>query len=99
MQGHDIDRTKMDWGYEMDCPQCGERFSSKRSDATFCSPKCRKASQREIERWNTWIDELDYKGEELVNVAKKFKTSKRMYASFLKLQRSLKIAIEEFEDV
>lgn len=99
MQGHDIERTKMDWGYEMDCAQCGKRFSAKRSDASFCSSACRKASQREVERWNAWIDSLDYKGEELVQVAKNFKTSKRMYAAFLKLQRSLRIAIEEFEEV
>lgn len=99
MQGHDIERTKMEWGYEQECPQCGERFSSKRSDATFCSPTCRKASQREVERWNLWIEGLDSRGEELVDVAKKFKNSKRMYTAFLLLQRSLKVAIEQFEDV
>lgn len=98
-QGHDIERYRTETGWEQNCAQCNRRFEAKRADATFCSPICRKASQREVERWNNWIDNLTSQGDELVGVAKKFKTSKRMYAAFLKFQRSLKIAIEEFEDV
>lgn len=99
MQGHDINRTKMEWGYEVDCAQCGKRFTSKRSDASFCSANCRKRSEREVERWNAWIDNLEYKGLEFVDVARKFKRSKRMYDAFLKLQRAINVAVEEFEDV
>lgn len=99
MQGHDVDRVKMEWGYEVTCAQCGKRFTSKRSDASFCNANCRKRSEREVERWNAWIDNLEFKGREFVDVARKFKRSRRMYEAFIKLQKSLQVAIEEFEDV
>lgn len=99
MQGHDIDRFRTATGWEQPCIQCKTVFESKRADASFCSPTCRKAHQREVERWEKWIDDMSLKGDELVNVAKGFKHSKRMYGVFLKLQRDLKVAIEEFENV
>ena len=30
------------------CPECGERFTPKRSDAVTCSPACRKRRQRNL---------------------------------------------------
>ena len=99
MQGHDIDRNRTEYGWEQNCAHCGKRFEAKRVDASFCTSTCRKAHQRDVERWEKWIADLGLKGEELVDVAKGFKHSKRMYGVYLKLQRDLKIAIEEFEDV
>ena len=32
------------------CTECGERFPAKRSDASCCSPSCRKAKYRRSER-------------------------------------------------
>jgi len=98
MQGHDVDRTRTESGWVCECVVCHERFEAKRSDASICSPRCRKRLQRETEYWNNWIEGLDAWGEKLVSVAKTFRRSKRVYAAYLKLQRALQIAIEEFEN-
>lgn len=99
MQGHDIDRDRTETGWSQQCAHCKKTFESKRADATFCSPRCRKQHQREVEKWEKWILDLSNKGEELVEVAHWFRNSKRVYAAYLKLQRDLVIAIEEFENV
>lgn len=43
MQGVDTDRVKLDDAcWSIQCAECGKRFEAKRSDASFCSPACRK---------------------------------------------------------
>ena len=32
------------------CEQCSKMFSAKRSDAKYCSPRCRTAAHRELHR-------------------------------------------------
>lgn len=79
MQGQDTDRVHMgdaDWGVE--CFQCGKRFEAQRSDATFCSPKCRVAHSREPQKLLNAIKELENMRWRVINLAEKYKGNEQI---------------------
>lgn len=40
--------------HSMTCKTCNTTFTATRSDAKFCSPKCRKKYNRNIDRLDRW---------------------------------------------
>lgn len=74
MQGHDTDRVHMgDRDYSVVCWQCGNVFEATRSDASFCSAKCRVAHGREPQKLLNAIDDLENMRHRVMEIAEKYK--------------------------
>lgn len=59
MQGQDTDRVKVDDGvWSVKCLECGRWFEAKRSDATYCSVRCRKLSAQRPARKAAALKEI-----------------------------------------
>lgn len=98
MQGHDADRIKMDAGcWRVLCLQCEQEFEARRSDATFCSTRCRVAYSREPEKLNNAIAYCDQLARMLDRQAQKYYRSPRMYVAMKALRDSLTGSLARFE--
>lgn len=65
---HDTDRVKVDdFTWRVQCVQCGTRFESRRSDASFCSAKCRVAYSREIKQFQRDLLNAEYAVQKLLD--------------------------------
>jgi hypothetical protein len=74
MQGHDTDRVHMgDKDYSVVCWHCGNTFEATRSDASFCSAKCRVAHSREPQKLLNAIEELHDMRFRIIQIAEKYK--------------------------
>ena len=98
MQYHDTDRIKMgDADWSVQCLQCGKQFEARRSDATFCSARCRVAYSREPEKFRNAVESVNSMASQLLTLSRKYKSSNEMYQAMLQLQRDLGAAISNFE--
>lgn len=98
MQGQNADVTKMDdRDYRCVCHQCGQRFEAVRSDATFCSARCRVAFSREPKKLENAIDSLTVFGQQVLQYGERYKRNERMYQAMLNLQRKVNAAVAAFE--
>lgn len=88
MQGKDTDRRKLDdRDYSVKCVQCGEYFEAKRSDASYCSPHCRKAAHyAPIKRQNA-LDELKQITRRLHDIRTQYPRDKEFFEAFVSLSR------------
>ena len=99
MQGKNANVIKFDnRDYSCECYQCGNTFEATRSDATFCSAKCRVAYSREPKKLQNAIEALGGMAVELKRLSKKYKHSDRVMEEMLKLQKEIGIALSNFEE-
>lgn len=83
--------------YRVECLQCGDTFEATRSDATFCSARCRVAYSREPEKMRKFIEHLDVLGRMLDRQARKYYRSKAVFEAMQQLHKSLGASLERFE--
>jgi protein-arginine kinase activator protein McsA len=98
MQGKDTDRWKMDdRDYSVRCLQCGQTFEAKRSDATFCSARCRVSYSREPQKLLNAIEEMRSMGYRTRDISGKYSTNKQVYETLMHLQSQVRIALQNME--
>lgn len=96
---HDVDITKHDArDYVVDCYQCGKSFGARRSDAAFCSTRCRVANSREPQKKANAIEDLRYSGVRAKEIAEKYPHSEEVFQAMLKLQAEVMAALRTFEE-
>jgi len=98
MNHRDTDRTPVDGGWVVWCDHCNKRFESKRSDASYCSAKCRMGAKREHEARLKYIASLASLGRQLRNKAAANHRSDLMYKAMLELQKDINAAVAMFEE-
>jgi len=78
MQGHDTDRVKFDnRDYSVACTECGKRFEATRSDASFCTARCRVRYSKRPEKLNNAIESLGTFALQAREIASRYPTNKR----------------------
>lgn len=98
MQAHDVDRVKYDdRSYQVECAECGKHFEATRSDASFCSPKCRVAFSRRPAKLERACQIVDAFGERILALSRKYNRSDRMFQAMVILQRKVNTAVANFE--
>lgn len=98
MQGHDVDRIKYDdRAYGCECAECGGRFEATRSDASFCSPKCRVAYSRRPAKLAHAVEAVDAFGEQILDYSHRYRRNDRMFQAMVILQRKINAAVANFE--
>jgi len=98
MQGQDTDRTKYDnRSYGCECAECGKHFEATRSDASYCSPKCRVAYSRRPAKLAHACEAVDAFGEQILAYSHKYSRNDRMFQAMVILRRKVNAAIENFE--
>jgi endogenous inhibitor of DNA gyrase (YacG/DUF329 family) len=99
MQAHDVDRVKIDdHSYNCECAECGKRFEASRSDASFCSPKCRVAYSRRPAKLAHAIEAVDAFGEQILDYSRRYSRNDRMFQAMVILQRKINAAVANFEN-
>lgn len=102
MQGQiDADRTKFDdRDYSVVCFQCGNTFEATRSDASFCSAKCRMAHSREPQKLANALEDLKRMNIRVFQIAEKYKGNSAVVAELERLKKAVGAAefIAEFMD-
>ncbi len=95
---HDVSVTKFDArDYSVECHQCGGVFEAKRSDAAFCSPRCRVAFSREPQKFQNALEELAGYGRAARRIADKYNNRPAAFEALLELQKQVAIALAQFE--
>jgi len=95
---HDTDRTKFDdRDYSVVCFQCGETFEATRSDASFCSAKCRVAYGREPQKLQNAIDDLEAVELRIAYLTEKYKHNTKMFEAVKSLAVTVNAAVRSFE--
>lgn len=98
MQGQDADRLKLgDRDYNVVCFQCGRNFEAARSDATFCSPRCRVAFSREPRKLENAIEHMNGLEKMLQKWAIKYSKNKRVYKAMASLRDAINASLTFFE--
>lgn len=95
---HEVDITKFDdRDYSVTCHQCGKTFEATRSDAAFCSARCRVRNSREPQKKANAIETLRYAGISANDIANRYPRSKDVFEAMLKLQKEIALALAKFE--
>lgn len=98
MQAHDIERTKYDdRSYICECAECGGRFEATRSDASFCSPKCRVAFSRRPVKMANAIKVIEAFCIVVSDYSTRYSRNEHVFQAMLKLQRAVNVAVSRFE--
>lgn len=99
MYRHETDRIHQgDGDWSIQCVQCGQYFEAKRSDASFCSTKCRVAYGREAEKLKNHIEWLNRIASEVLQKSRKYKKVKDVYEATVQLQKDISAAVGMFEN-
>lgn len=98
MQAHEIDRVKYDdRSYMCECAECGNQFEATRSDASFCSAKCRVAFSRRPAKRAAAIAGIEAFCHVVYEVSTKYSKNEGVFQAMLKLQRAVNNAVARFE--
>lgn len=98
MQGHDIERRRLDDNtWECECRQCGKWFESKRSDASFCSSRCRVNHSREPQKRLNAIEDLKSMQSRMSEIARKYRYDDEIFQIFLSVEKTVKYCQANFE--
>lgn len=107
MQAADTDRTKMDarsWVVQcanLDCRRgkngARKTFEATRSDASYCSPNCRKYVHNAPKRKATALHKLQFAALDAQDIAKDFKHSQDVYDAMIVLYKSIGDSLKWFE--
>lgn len=99
MQAHDTNRTKFDSrDYRCECAECGQHFEATRSDASFCSTKCRVAFSRRPAKLRHAIEAVDAFCKQVNDYSTRYGRNDDMFKAMLKLQTAVGAAISRFEN-
>jgi len=98
MQAVETERIKMgDRDWSIQCAHCGKYFEAKRSDASFCSPRCRVGFSREPQKLLNHVAMLNFWSRQVYHIALRYKRSDKVYQAMLGLQKSVNFALTVFE--
>lgn len=98
MQGHDTDRIKNDArDYSVVCLQCGSEFEATRSDATFCSAKCRVARSQEPKKLANALAYIELIGRTILSYSVRYRKNERVYQAVKALHVIIGKALANFE--
>lgn len=98
MQGHDAWRTKVDdRTYQVDCFNCGKTFEAARSDASFCSPRCRVHFSRAPQRRRAALERLKAIANEVDTISRTYSRSQELFEAVQSLERRIAAALGNFE--
>lgn len=98
MQGEDTDRIKIDdkcW--HVKCLNCDTWFYATRSDATYCSGRCRTFYSRRQERKLAAIADLQAMGRRANQIAATYPHSTDMFDQMALLKTAIDRALQTFE--
>ena len=99
MQSPWTNRIKLnDRDWSIQCAECERWFEATRSDATFCSPRCRMAYSRRGEQLENFILMTNRIAENVLTNSHKFKRNKRVFEAMLRLQKDINAAVALFEE-
>ena len=93
MQGKDTDRLKMDArDYSITCHQCGDTFEATRSDASYCSARCRVRASREPQKRLNALEALEAMRVQINAMARKYKGDPEFMKKFQEIQGAARYA-------
>lgn len=98
MQAGDALRIKLDdhcWSVQ--CPECLTWFEAQRSDATYCTPRCRKRASTANERKLSRIAELQAMGRRANQIAGQYPHSTDVFDQMVLLKQAIDRATKSFE--
>jgi len=88
MQAKDTERRKLDdRDYSVQCVECGTWFEATRSDASYCSAKCRKRAHFAPIRRQNAMNELDQMIKRLHSIRSEYPRDKEFFERFVSLAR------------
>lgn len=98
MQAQDTYRMKFnDRDWQVECANCGKMFEATRSDASYCSARCRVDASRAPKRLQHQIDMIDSFSRSLSGIAAKYRRNQRVYDAMLTLRKAVDNALAVFE--
>src|SRR4051812_4371465 len=98
MQAQDTDRTKFgDRDYSVICFNCGDTFEATRSDASFCSAKCRVAYGRRPAQRLKALDEMESMRLRIKELQHKYSSDADVLKKIQQIQSAAFHAIETIE--
>lgn len=97
MQSIDTFRTRQDGYWTVVCAECNQSFDAKRSDASFCSSKCRVAWSRRPQKLLNAIERLREMELEVSEMAIRYRKSDKVYQAVKRLQKSVTYSMNSFE--
>jgi len=96
---NEVDRVRIDdFTWSVKCIKCGKTFYSRRSDACFCSARCRMRESREPQKRANALETLRYAGIDAERIAKKYRHDDEVYNAMKKLANELSYALSLFEE-
>ncbi len=98
MQAVDTDRFKVDdhcWIVE--CANCGTRFEATRSDASYCTPRCRKYASRAPQRFKSALEELAAMASRASEISHNYPHSQTMLDQMIALYKSIGHTLDNFD--
>lgn len=81
------------------CEQCHRKFQSTRTDAKFCSARCRMAHSRSGDIFIADVTQLNRIAATLLQISQKYKDNQKMHEVMVSLRADLDAAINNFESV
>lgn len=98
MQAGDADRVKLDdHCWSVVCLNCGKTFEAQRSDATYCSGRCRTFYSRRQERKLAAIADLQAMGRRANAIADQYQHSTDVFDQMVLLKQAIDRATKSFE--
>lgn len=98
MQAGDADRVKMDdRDWRVTCPECGRTFEAQRSDATYCSNRCRTHASRAPQRRANALHRLEFMAIDLREIKNSYRHSQDVLDKMLILRKVLDSCINDFD--
>lgn len=98
MQGEDTNRVKVDdrcW--HVQCLECQTWFYATRSDATYCSRRCRQHASKAPQRKLNAIADLQAMGRRANEIANTYHKSQDMFDQMVMLKQAIDRALGTFE--
>lgn len=98
MQAHDINRIKNDSrDYTCYCAECEKAFEATRSDASFCSSRCRVAFSRRPQKLQNALAALEQIAAQVNEMSNRYSKNQQVYEAVLELQRKIGKSLGNFE--
>lgn len=100
MQGQDTDRIRIDdhtWSVKCWNDDCGRWFEATRSDATYCSQKCRQHAARAPQRRANALNKIDFMVLDLREIKNSYNHSQEFYDRMILLRKSLDGILDDFD--
>jgi len=98
MQAQDTDRRNNgDGSWSVQCCVCERWFEAKRSDASYCSNRCRKTAHFAPQRLQAALEDLAYMAKRADEIAAKYHHNQAVFDQLAALRASLKASMGRIE--